>query len=129
MTVMTNDYQDDKDIDDDISRDGVAVFALLAVAAAMAAPEVPIRFITVLKRIEKHDEVGQSSLRYLTADGTSVAKQGILKSTLDRKDHVLYKIGEFTFTAPDGQVIRTTYVADHLGFRATGEYVPKSVVA
>ncbi|XP_077294184.1 endocuticle structural glycoprotein SgAbd-2-like [Arctopsyche grandis] len=106
----------------------VVALCMMAVAA-MAAPEAPIRYIPVLERTEKHDEVGQFALRYLSADGTSVAEQGILKPTLDGKDHVLHKIGEFTFTAPDGQVFRTTYVADHLGFRAVGDHLPKSVVA
>lgn len=95
----------------------------------MAAPEAPIKYIPVLERTEKHDEVGQFALRYLSADGTSVSEQGVLKPASSGKGHVLHKFGEYTFTAPNGQVFRTKYVADNHGFRAEGDHLPKSVVA
>ena len=97
--------------------------------AAMAAPEAPIKFIPVLERTEKHDEVGQFALRYVSADGTTFEEQGVLKPTADGKDYVLVKEGHWEHIAPNGQVIRTKYVADEKGFRAEGEHLPKSVVA
>lgn len=42
----------------------------------------------------------------------------------DHPNGVLVQHGEYTYTAPDGQVISVQYTADEHGFRATGDHIP-----
>lgn len=98
---------------------------------ALAAPEAAFKknIIEVLSRTETHDERGQFSLQYRSADGTVVSESGALKPSHDGKGYVLVKEGEYSFIADDGKTYNTKYVADDKGFRAQGEHLPKSVVA
>lgn len=104
----------------------VIILAFFVVAAL--ADTRPI-IIPVLERTEKHDDAGQFALRYITGDGITVSETGALKKTLDGKDYVLVKEGEYSYTGPDGVLYRTKYVSDEKGFRAEGAHLPKPVVA
>ncbi|XP_023710693.1 endocuticle structural glycoprotein SgAbd-8-like [Cryptotermes secundus] len=100
---------------------------LLVVAVVLALPvpqEVQKGVIPVLQRTEVRDEVGQFSISYLSGDGTAVSEQGALKPNADGSDNVLVQQGSFSYTSPEGNPIRVTYVADELGFRPEGSHLP-----
>lgn len=80
--------------------------------------------VPVLKREEVRDEHGQYVLEYLSGDGTSVREEGFLKPGED--GDVLVKKGTIKYTAPDGQPIELTYIADETGFHPTGQHLPVS---
>ncbi|XP_069686410.1 endocuticle structural glycoprotein SgAbd-2-like [Periplaneta americana] len=102
-----------------------ALLMLVAVAVASPFPqEVRQGVIPVLQRTEVRDDVGQFSLSYLSGDGTTFSEQGALKPTADGSDHVLVKQGSFSFTSPEGNPIKLTYVADEYGFRPEGAHLP-----
>lgn len=64
-------------------------------------------------------------LRFKTGNNIDVSEQGFLKDFSD--DHpngVLVQHGGYSYTAPDGQIIRVDYTADEHGFRATGDHIP-----
>ncbi|ODN04465.1 Endocuticle structural glycoprotein SgAbd-2 [Orchesella cincta] len=46
---------------------------------------------------------------------------------LIQSDSIVRKHGAYSYTAPDGQLISTTWVADENGFRAEGAHLPRPV--
>ncbi|CAG9785168.1 unnamed protein product [Diatraea saccharalis] len=86
------------------------------------------RSLPAVEHIEDRDELGQYTLKYVTAEGTIVMEKGKLVDTADGKDKVLIYEGEYTFVGDDGKTYTTKYKSDPSGaYTAEGEHLPKSV--
>lgn len=42
----------------------------------------------------------------------------------DEEQDILVQVGSYSYTAPDGQVIKVNYIADENGFQPTGDHLP-----
>lgn len=103
------------------------------IAASIAAPNVDPdtaarRALPALTHEEIHDEFGQYSLRYVTAEGIIVSEKGRLVPTPDGKAHVLEVEGETSFIGDDGKTYTTKYFAGLNGTRVVGDHLPVPVV-
>lgn len=61
---------------------------------------------------------------YSTGDGQEAQAQGFLKNPGNKETEAEVIQGSYSYTAPDGTPITVTYIADELGFRATGAHLP-----
>lgn len=98
---------------------------MLCAAYVIAAPSVPdsIQKLPALHHEEIHDELGQYSLRYITADGTIVYEKGWLVPNPDGEGRVMVTEGEVTYTGDDGKVYSTKYTAGFDGFKPEGAHL------
>lgn len=87
------------------------------------------RALPALQHEEIHDEFGQYTLRYVTAEGTIVTETGKLVPTPDGKAYVLVIEGESRFIGDDGKTYITKYYAGLNGTHVEGAHIPVPLVA
>lgn len=78
---------------------------------------------------EVHDQFGQYTLRYVTAEGTIVSEKARLIPTPNGKAYVLVKEGETRYIGDDGKTYITKYSAGLDGTYVEESYLPASVIA
>lgn len=105
------------------------VLCLCAVAVYSApAEERPSRSLPALEHVDERDELGQYTLKYITAEGTIVSERGRLIPTADGKDQVLIYEGQFEYIGDDGKKYVTKYKTDVGGaYQPEGDHLPKPV--
>ncbi|XP_043649820.1 larval cuticle protein 65Ag1-like isoform X2 [Drosophila teissieri] len=96
----------------------VALFAM-----ALAAPSDDV----VLKYDSDNIGVDGYNYAYETSNGIAAQEAGTLKDIGD--EHALNVQGSYSYTAPDGQHISVTYIADENGFQPEGAHLPVAPVA
>lgn len=63
--------------------------------------------------------------RYKTGNKIEAQEIGFIKDiTEERPGGVLVQHGEYSYEAPDGQLVNVQYTADEQGFRASGDSIP-----
>lgn len=63
--------------------------------------------------------------RYETGNNIIAEETGFLKDINEEHPNgVLVQHGQYTYTAPDGQIVNVQYTADENGFHATGDHIP-----
>lgn len=103
----------------------IIILLILSLSYAVTAPaEESLRNLPALQHEEIHDEYGQYSLRYVTAEGTIVAEKGRLIPNPDGAGRVMVVEGEVTYIGDDGKVYTTKYTAGTDGYRPTGDHLP-----
>ncbi|CAH0407666.1 unnamed protein product [Chilo suppressalis] len=108
----------------------IIVVLCACVLAVYGAPTEEKRSLPAVEHTDERDELGQYTLRYVTAEGTIVVERGRLVDTADGKDKVLTYEGSFTFVGDDGKTYTTKYKSDVNGaYHAEGDHLPKSVEA
>lgn len=60
--------------------------------------------------------------RFQTGNGIAVEEAGYTKNAGDQLVQVIQ--GSSAYTAPDGQVIQTQYIADENGYQPKGDHLP-----
>ncbi|XP_023944666.2 flexible cuticle protein 12-like [Bicyclus anynana] len=102
----------------------VAILALVAVAAAdvahiLRSPEADASIV------QQDADVfpDQYQYSYGTSNGISGQEAGVLQNP-GREDEGIEVQGSNSWTAPDGQVIKTVYTAGKDGYRAEGAHIP-----
>ncbi|KRK01272.1 uncharacterized protein Dyak_GE28983 [Drosophila yakuba] len=90
--------------------------ALFAVALAAPSDDVVLKYDS--------DNIGVDGYNYAyeTSNGIAAQEAGQLKDIGD--EHVLNVQGSYSYTAPDGQSISVTYIADENGFQPQGAHLP-----
>jgi len=91
-----------------------AYSSVLAAPAAVAAPAVVAAPAGVKSQYHSQDELGQASYGHAEP----------LQSHTAVQDAFGNKIGSFSYVAPNGQVLRTDYVADGAGYRVASNALP-----
>ncbi|XP_037046362.1 pupal cuticle protein 20-like isoform X1 [Bradysia coprophila] len=84
-------------------------------------PQQPPIAILSYENVNNGD--GSYKFSYETENGIKAQEQGELKNK--GTDNAIQTVsGSYSYTAPDGQVITVTYIADENGFQPTGEHLP-----
>ncbi|XP_055387532.1 larval cuticle protein LCP-17-like [Condylostylus longicornis] len=77
----------------------------------------------ILKNINFIDVDGSYNFEYETSNGIRAQEQGHSKD-LGNGETAEIADGGFSYTAPDGQIIKLQYVADETGFHPVGDHLP-----
>ncbi|XP_023950155.1 flexible cuticle protein 12-like [Bicyclus anynana] len=110
----------------------VVLSACVAVSLCAAIQEddksalAALRQLPALEHEEVHDDLGQYSLHYVTAEGTRVSERGRLIPTEDG-GQVLITEGEVSYVGGDGKTYTTKYTAGLDGYKVEGDHLPKPV--
>ncbi|KAM8710144.1 hypothetical protein ACLKA7_016871 [Drosophila subpalustris] len=74
-----------------------------------------------------NDNIGVDGFQYAfeTSDGIQRQEAGKLINAGEESEAIAVK-GSYSYTAPDGQVITVSYVADENGFQPQGAHIPKA---
>ncbi|XP_073980505.1 endocuticle structural glycoprotein SgAbd-2-like [Rhodnius prolixus] len=102
---------------------------LLALAASVAAQRRPTNYanpqeIPIISYVNEHNFDGSYRFSYETGNGINVQEQGYLKNPGQKDLEAQTAQGSYTYTAPDGQVLTVTWIADENGFQAQGAHLP-----
>ncbi|XP_047525460.1 cuticle protein CP14.6-like [Pieris napi] len=100
------------------------VFALF-VAAAVAAPASPDADAQILRYDADNIGVGDYNNAVETSNGIKRVEQGVLKN-VGTENEALEVRGEFSYPGPDGVLYTVTYIANELGFQASGAHLPQA---
>ncbi|XP_031640703.1 larval cuticle protein 65Ag1-like [Contarinia nasturtii] len=110
----------------------IVLAALLAVALA-APPSNPESQATIITQNADIDPQGNYGNEVETSNGISAQEQGQLKPNPSPKSDepaaFIAVQGQFSYTAPDGQLYTVRYVADEKGFQPEAAHLPVSPVA
>lgn len=89
--------------------------------ASPAGPQQPPIAILSYENVNNGD--GSYHFSYETENGIKAQEQGELKNK--GSDNAIQTVsGSYSYTAPDGQLITVTYIADENGFQPTGDHLP-----
>ncbi|XP_063697512.1 endocuticle structural glycoprotein ABD-4-like [Culicoides brevitarsis] len=67
---------------------------------------------------------GSYTYAYETGNGIQASAQGTVKRIED--EDVVVATGEYSYTDPEGNLIRVTYIADENGFQPQGDHLPQA---
>ncbi|XP_058450597.1 endocuticle structural glycoprotein ABD-4-like [Malaya genurostris] len=100
----------------------IVISAILA--CTFAAPQGPLEEpIPIIRQEQEVNPDGSYRWSYETGNGITAEEQGFLKNP-DTEQAAQVAQGEFSYTAPDGQLIRLQYIADENGFQPIGDHLP-----
>ncbi|EFN85028.1 flexible cuticle protein 12 [Harpegnathos saltator] len=104
----------------------IALFALVAVTAALTAPPVdhtpPVPIVKLSHTGPSPD--GSYSYSYETGNGIQAEEEGHLNHA-GTDEEAIEARGSFSYTGDDGQVYQVTYVANENGFQPEGAHLPQ----
>lgn len=63
-----------------------------------------------------------------TSDGQARSESGVLKNA-GTDGAALEVNGQYSYTAPDGQIIQLSYIANEFGFQPQGAHLPVAPLA
>uniref|UniRef100_A0A182QGA7 Uncharacterized protein n=1 Tax=Anopheles farauti TaxID=69004 RepID=A0A182QGA7_9DIPT len=97
---------------------------LLAFGDVECAPQGPATEpIPIIRQEQELNPDGSYSWSYETGNGIIAEEQGFLKNPGTEQEAQVVQ-GEYSYTAPDGQLIRVQYIADENGFQPLGDHLP-----
>ncbi|XP_047020435.1 endocuticle structural glycoprotein ABD-5-like [Helicoverpa zea] len=106
----------------------IALAALALVFAQEDAPAPPVAAapaagtpVEIVKQVDEVD-INKYNFEFETSDGTSRQESGEYKNDTEQQGLVVR--GSYKYTAPDGQKISVTYLADKNGYQPTDENAP-----
>lgn len=109
---------------------------LVALNYSSARPESPPTVDPIVAFSQSNDGAGNFQYAYETGSGIKENASGTLKDVkvpkTDASGQVvgvedgkaLVQTGQYSYTAPDGQLIQLSYVADENGFQPQGAHLP-----
>ncbi|XP_050072504.1 endocuticle structural glycoprotein SgAbd-8-like [Anopheles maculipalpis] len=102
----------------------ICVCVLLALGDVECAPQGPTTEpIPIIRQEQEVNPDGSYSWNYETGNGIVAEEQGFLKNAGTEQEAQVAQ-GEYSYTAPDGQLIRVQYIADENGFQPLGDHLP-----
>ncbi|XP_021200931.3 endocuticle structural glycoprotein ABD-5 [Helicoverpa armigera] len=109
----------------------ITLFALAALALVFAQEDAPAppaaaapaagAPVEIVKQVDDVD-INKYNFEFETSDGTSRQESGEYKNDTEQQGLVVR--GSYKYTAPDGQKISVTYLADKNGYQPTDENAP-----
>ncbi|XP_067000861.2 endocuticle structural glycoprotein SgAbd-4 [Anabrus simplex] len=95
------------------------------VAGALAAGPNPDQVVPIVSQESNINPDGTFHTSYESGDGSKAVQDGQLIRSQDPKEpDALAHSGTFSYTAPDGTKVETTYTADAEGFHPQGSHLP-----
>lgn len=88
---------------------------------APSGPQQPPIAILSYENVNNGD--GSYKFSYETENGIKAQEQGEVKNK-GSENEIQTVSGSYSYTAPDGQVITVTYIADENGFQPSGDHLP-----
>lgn len=88
---------------------------------APSGPQQPPIAILSYENVNNGD--GSYRFSYETENGIKAQEQGEVKNK-GSENEIQSVSGSYSYTAPDGQVITVTYIADENGFQPSGDHLP-----
>lgn len=92
-----------------------------APSSAPSGPQQPP--IAILSFENENNGDGTYRFSYETENGIKAQEQGEIKNK-GSENEIASVSGSYSYTAPDGQVITITYIADENGFQPQGDHLP-----
>jgi len=80
--------------------------------------------IPILRQEQEVNFDGTYKWAYETGNGIKAEEQGFLKNAGVPDQETQVAQGSYSYTAPDGQLISVTYIADENGFQPQGDHLP-----
>lgn len=90
-------------------------------SSAPSGPQQPPIAILSYENVNNGD--GSYKFSYETENGIKAQEQGEVKNK-GSENEIQTVSGSYSYTAPDGQVITVTYIADENGFQPSGDHLP-----
>lgn len=100
------------------------VACIAVVSAAGVAPASSADAQAETLRSESVMEDDSYHYSFETSNGIKAQSAGQLKS-VDKDSAAIVAQGDYSYTAPDGQEVKITYIADENGYQATGDAIPQ----
>ncbi|KAG7206512.1 hypothetical protein KM043_003857 [Ampulex compressa] len=102
----------------------VLLCALVALAAGAPVAHDETTPVAILRQSQDGPNPdGSYQYSYETSNGIRAQEEGH-PNQLDAETTAMEARGDFSFTAPDGQVYRVSYVANQDGFQPQGDHLP-----
>ncbi|XP_076175504.1 cuticular protein 18 [Ptiloglossa arizonensis] len=101
----------------------IALCAIAAVASAVSPVSVDVPIPILRQSGEGPNPDGSYTYNYETANGIQAQEVGYLKyagSTAEAQEAQ----GSYSYTAPNGEVVQVSYVANENGFQPQGSHIP-----
>ncbi|KAJ8925216.1 hypothetical protein NQ315_001402 [Exocentrus adspersus] len=102
----------------------LVVFAAVAAVALGASFSGDPKTAQILRQDSDISPDGSYQYGFETDNGIAVQSTGTLGQSNGPDPPAVNAAGSFQYTAPDGQVIQTSYVANENGFQAQGNGLP-----
>ncbi|XP_018334193.1 endocuticle structural glycoprotein SgAbd-2-like isoform X2 [Agrilus planipennis] len=99
-------------------------FSITMLGSVMTAPQGELEPIPILRQEQEVNFDGTYKYSYETGNGISAEEQGFLKNAGQEEQEAQVAQGQYKYTAPDGQEILVTYIADENGFQPQGAHLP-----
>ncbi|XP_063361333.1 endocuticle structural glycoprotein ABD-4-like [Cydia amplana] len=80
--------------------------------------------IPIIRQEQVINPDGSYKWSYETGNGIAAEEQGYVKNLGVPDQEAQTAQGQYQYTAPDGQVIQLTYIADENGFQPQGAHLP-----
>lgn len=109
---------------------------LVALNYSSARPQTAKEVDPIISYSQSNDGTGNFQYAYETGSGIKENASGTLKDVKvpktdasgqvvgEEDGKALVQTGQYSYTAPDGQLIQLTYVADENGFQPKGAHLP-----
>ncbi|XP_055542170.1 endocuticle structural glycoprotein SgAbd-8-like [Wyeomyia smithii] len=100
------------------------ILSALFIMCVLGVPQGPVTEPIPIIRLEQEvNPDGTYRWSYETGNGIKAEEQGFLKNPGTQQEAQVAQ-GEYSYTAPDGQLIRVQYIADENGFQPIGDHLP-----
>ncbi|CAO1341517.1 unnamed protein product [Diamesa tonsa] len=104
------------------------IIVLALFGCALAAPQVQqgptTEPIPIISQEQEINYDGTYKWAYETGNGIQAEEQGYQKEIPGQEEKANVAQGRYSYTAPDGQLIEVTYIADENGFQPQGAHLP-----
>ncbi|XP_044737015.1 endocuticle structural glycoprotein SgAbd-2-like [Chrysoperla carnea] len=81
--------------------------------------------IPILRQQSEINPDGSYQWSYETGNGINAEERGFLKNAGNPETEAEVAQGSFEYTAPNGELVQTSYIADENGFQPQGTHIPK----
>lgn len=92
--------------------------------AAVCADEVTQEPIPILRQEQDINPDGSYSYAYETGNGIAAEEHGNLKKIEENEAIVVQ--GEYSYTDPEGKLVKVTYISDENGYQPSSDILPKA---
>ncbi|XP_055641877.1 endocuticle structural glycoprotein SgAbd-8-like [Toxorhynchites rutilus septentrionalis] len=102
----------------------IIIASAVLLVCVYGVPQGPIlEPIPIIRQEQEINPDGSYRWNYETGNGIIAEEQGFLKNPGSEQEAQVAQ-GEYSYTSPEGQLIRVQYIADENGFQPIGDHLP-----